>query len=161
MATVGGSGAAPGAVSAPGTGANLTFGGIRYIESGARGKEAPGSGVTTLPSGQAVFAGSVGSTQPVFAGSLGGGRQEGGTAAKPGSLARSKGAASERTAGGDLWSGFDSAGKAPMARLDDAHALSAGSGSGLYMGVGLASFGLAALLLGFGAVELRRRRVRA
>jgi hypothetical protein len=171
-ATPGGSGPAPGTGSGVTSGGNTVLGGrIKYIVSGAGPTRAHGGGLATLPSGQAVFAGSVAAPrQAVFAGSVAPGQavfagsvpQSGlrGAAAKRGSLGQSKTAPSQRSAGGDLWSGF-SGGKGRTAGLDDAGAPSSGPGAGLYVGIGLVGVGLAALLAGFGVPELRRRRALA
>lgn len=68
----------------------------------------------------------------------------------------------DRSAVGDLWSGFGSA-KAPslVPQATDAAPADGGAGSQLTWGVGLLALGLLALASGLGVAEVRRRRAHA
>lgn len=105
-----------------------------------------GGGATTLPSGQAVFSDSLPAHGPNA------------EAAGPSpAIASNGGAASQGSAGGDLWSGFssdetdaDSFG-APVGPSDE-------PGSPLTWGMAFVALGLVGLVGGFGVAEVRRRR---
>lgn len=72
------------------------------------------------------------------------------------------GGPSERSATGDLWSGFGAGNQASLLpSMTDPEVPEEGPGSQLAIGVGLLGLGLLALLSGFGAAEVRRRRALA
>lgn len=156
------SGTAPGASSGTTSGADRERGASRNSVSGAERAPARGdgegrrtsggstaggaadTGVTRLPSGETVFADSVGANGKAAA------------VAKRGSRT----APSERSADGDLWSGFGSD-TAGSASLGEASGPVNGPGGGLTLSLALAGFGLVALMMGLAAAELRRRRAPA
>jgi hypothetical protein len=121
------------------------------VSGGERSRGAPRSGAGA---GAGVGLASAGSGESVFADSVGAGAQ----AARRG--ASSKSAPSERSASGDLWSGFG-AGKGGSPAFADATGPSNGPGGALTLSMAVAGLGLVALLTGVGATGLRRRRALA
>jgi len=100
-------------------------------------------GVTTLPSGQAVYADSLGARGPDA------------VADGPGAAAASKSAPSESSAGDDLWSGFS---RDEPGIIGQAASPAAEPRSPLTWGMALGAFGLMVLMAGLSAAALRRRR---
>lgn len=108
-------------------------------------------------SGQSLFGGSV--PPPSRPAASDGDRTASadGAGARGGTGSRVADGPSERSAAGDLWSGFGSA-ESPSLSSPALPAPAEGTGSQLWVGAGLLGFGLVALLGGFGVAEARRRR---
>jgi len=64
----------------------------------------------------------------------------------------------ERSAGGDLWSGFASSKRSSLPAVDGPPAAASGPGSELAIGMGIIGIGLASLLGGLLLATVRRRR---
>lgn len=144
----------------PNPGGNTVLGGLPFGNGNANGTVGERSdfgpsassdrdSVTTLPSGQTVFSGSLAGTGPNGTGSSDG-------AAGPGPGTASANAPSERSAGGDLRSGLSAETGSGRPALGGGTAES--SRSPLVLGMALLGFGLVALVGSAGVAQARRRR---
>lgn len=123
--------------------------------SGGRGDSSAGGGGGGTTSTGSVTAGAGvidSSAGAVFAGSVA--RDE----RTPGSAGAGGGTPSERTAGSDIWAGFETAGAPSLAADAGESAPSGGAGSQFGWGLGLLALGLVSLVTGLGVSEARSRR---
>ena len=123
-------------------------------DSGARGSGGADRAPASAPTGdadQGVFAGSAAPGDPAAERQGAGGKA--GPSGNP--------ALSDRSATGDLWSGFGPGKRSSLGPGAADAAPASGAGPQLAIGLGLLGLGLVALLGGFGVAEARRRRASA